>query len=46
MLTGLSIDKTPVIGYGGSIDKDMLCDRLLGWVPSASAYSSDCIKLT
>jgi hypothetical protein len=35
-----------VTGCGGSIDRDILCDRLLGWVPSANAYRGDCIKLT
>ena len=46
MLIGLPINKTPVTGRGGLIDRDTSCDCLLGWVPPTDAYRNDCIKLT
>jgi hypothetical protein len=40
LLTSLLIDGTLVIGRGGSINRDTLCHRLLGQVPSFSAYKA------
>lgn len=46
MLTGLSIDESPVTNNISSIDRDLLCDHLLGQVPPAKACRGDHIKLT
>ena len=40
LLTSLLIDETPVTGRGGSINRDTLCHRLLGQVPSFNAYKA------
>jgi hypothetical protein len=40
LLTSLLIDGTPVTGRGGSINRDTLYHRLLGQVPSFSAYKA------
>lgn len=45
MLIDLLIDGTSVIGRERSIDRDVLCDRLLGWMPSTNIYKGDYIKL-
>ena len=46
ILTGLLIDETHVTSCESSIDRDILCDRPLGWVSLANAYRGDFIKLT
>jgi hypothetical protein len=46
MIYDLSIDETHVTSCGGSINRDMLCDCLLGRVPPSNAHRGDCIKLT
>jgi hypothetical protein len=45
MLIGLLIDGTSIIGREGSIDRDALCDHLLGWMPPTNIYKGDYIKL-
>jgi hypothetical protein len=46
MLTDFLIDRTSVTNHEGSIDKDTLCDHLLGRVPLTNTYRGNCIKLT
>jgi hypothetical protein len=46
MLTDLLIDEPHMTSRLGSIDRDILCDHILGLVPLTDAYRSDCIMLT
>jgi hypothetical protein len=38
MLTSLLTDETLMTSYGGSIDRNTLCDRLWERMPSVGAY--------
>jgi hypothetical protein len=45
ILTNILINGTLVTSSGGLIDRDLLCEFLLGWVPPTIAYRGDYIQV-
>jgi hypothetical protein len=45
ILTNSLINGTLVTSSGGLIDRDSLCEFLLGWVPPTIAYRGDYIQV-